>query len=241
MADVGWDDDDFEPTDTAAAKAAAKIATDKWDGEDEDDDVKDAWDKSSDEDDDPDKPKAVQRKKKKKLADIIAEKEAAKASELENRAAEAAAKKQMNTPEAKMAEKARLQKMEENANLMLAKDMMGLKMGSIDAMIPVDKEDFNQFEKALTEKITMYSNSTHYPDFMATLVKNLSVDLNAASLKKIKMDVEAMHNAKLKLEKAQTAKKNKGGGKAGSLKMDTSKDIYTPHAGADYTDMDDFM
>ena len=44
------------------------------------------------------------------------------------RAAEEAAKKAMNTPEAKLAEKMRLQKLEENANLQLAKDMMGFKV-----------------------------------------------------------------------------------------------------------------
>ena len=118
------DDDDFEPAE-ATPKAPA-VVSDKWDGEDEEDDVKDTWDKSSgDEDGDADKPKAIQRKKKKKLADIIAEKEAAKEAELERKAGEAAAKKQMNTPEGKLAEKLRLQKMEENSNLMLAKDMMG--------------------------------------------------------------------------------------------------------------------
>jgi translation initiation factor 3 subunit J len=67
----------------------------------------------------------VQRKKKKKLAEIIAEKEAAKAAELDQRAATEAAKKQMNTPEAKLAERMRLQKLEENANLQMAKDMFG--------------------------------------------------------------------------------------------------------------------
>ena len=41
------------------------------------------------------------------------------------RKAEEAAKKQMNTPEAKMKEKMRIQKEEANTNLMLAKDMMG--------------------------------------------------------------------------------------------------------------------
>ena len=76
------DADDYEPP---TAGGAAK-RDDRWEGEDEDDDVKDSWDKDSDEDDNSkgseDSVKAVQRKKKKKLQDIIAEKEAAKMKEL---------------------------------------------------------------------------------------------------------------------------------------------------------------
>ena len=43
-----WDADDYDPT--PGSKAAAPAAnTDKWEGEDEEDDVKDAWDADSDE------------------------------------------------------------------------------------------------------------------------------------------------------------------------------------------------
>lgn len=239
MADA-WDDDDFEPTEAVKGPA---VVSDKWDGEDEDDNVKDSWDKSSDEgEEDPDKPKAIQRKKKKKLAEIIAEKEAAKEAELERKAGEAAAKKQMNTPEAKLAEKIRLQKMEENSNLMLAKDMMGLKLGSIDNMVPVDKADFVEFEKALTDKITMFSTSTYYADFVSTLIKNLMLDQPAAVCKKVKMDAEALHATKLKEEKAVAAKAKKGkGGKSGTLRMDTNKEVFTANAGADFDEFDEFM
>ena len=75
------DADDYEPP---ASSNNPKVA-DRWDGEDEDDDVKDDWDKDSEEEDSKgseDSVKAVQRKKKKKLQDIIAEKEAAKVKEL---------------------------------------------------------------------------------------------------------------------------------------------------------------
>ena len=61
---------------------------------------------------------AVQRKKKKKLADIIAEKEAAKLAEYE-------AKTKNSTPEAIAKEKLRQLKIEEASNNKLLKDMMG--------------------------------------------------------------------------------------------------------------------
>ena len=119
------DADDFEPG--QAKKDEPEKPTDKWDGEDEDDDVKDAWDKSDDEEKEGgDQPKAIQRKKKKKLEDILEEKAAKQRAELEAKAAKSAADKQQNTPEGRAAEKARLQKLDENSSLLLAKDMMGV-------------------------------------------------------------------------------------------------------------------
>ena len=97
-------------------------------------------------------------------------------------------------------------------------------MGSIDGMVPVDKADFVEFEKALTDKISMFSTSAHYPDFLTGLVKSLMLDQNAATCKKVKMDAEALHATKLKEEKAAAAKAKKGKpGKSGSLRMDTSR------------------
>ncbi|XP_059081994.1 eukaryotic translation initiation factor 3 subunit J-like [Tigriopus californicus] len=245
MSDA-WDADDFEPPPGtgAAGGDAPKIPIaklDKWAGEDEDDDVKDAWDKSDSDSDsgeeDPDRPKAVQRKKKKKLAEIIAEKEAAKAAQQAARAAEEAAKRQLNTPEAKMVEKMRLKKMEETSNLQLAQEMMGLKVGSIDAMVPVEKADFDQLDKAVVNKISMYAESPHFPDFVENLIKNMCLDLNATTLKKIKMNVEALHAAKLKDERAKAKKPNAK--KGGTIRMDTAKDMFS--GGADYDELDDFM
>lgn len=235
-----WDADDFEPPKELPKIPIAKL--DKWEGEDEEDDVKDAWDKSDSDESgdsttDPDRPKAVQRKKKKKLAEIIAEKEAAKAAQMAARAAEEQAKRQLNTPEAKNVEKMRLKKMEETSNLQLAQEMMGLKVGSIDAMVPVEKSDFEQLEKAVVNKITMYTESPHFPDFIESLIKNLCLDQSAATLKKIKMNVEALHTAKLKDERAKAKKPNAK--KGGTIRMDTTKDMFS--GGADYDDLDDFM
>ena len=108
------DADGFEPNKVAP--------TDKWDGEDEDDDVKDAWDKSDSEEDKSkdstsEETKTTKTKPKKKLAEKIAEREALKEQQLAERAP--------LTEEEKLAEKLRLQKMEEKANIQLARDMCG--------------------------------------------------------------------------------------------------------------------
>jgi len=228
MSDADWDADDFEPS--AGGASGNQKVTDKWDGEDEDDDIKDAWD-NSDEDDnskaseDSNSIKAVQRKKKKKMHEIIAEKEAAKMKELEDKAKAKADAEFANTPEGKLAEKLKQQKLAEMENLELSKDMFGVQSCNLDKMVPQSKEDFDQFSKAITEKVQLFSSSSHYNDFVEGLIKDLTLDLQAATLKKIKIHVETLHSTKMKEEKA--SKGGKKGGKARStVKMDLQKVSY---------------
>jgi len=243
MSDTNWDDDDFEPT----VVVKPKPFSDKWEGEDEDDDVKDSWDKdsSSEGEDDSkgseDSSKAFQRKKKKKMADIIAEKEAAKLLEMEEQAKAKAEQEAANTPEGKKAEKERQREIQELENLQQARDLMGLRIASgIDSMSPNSKDEFNQFSKAIVEKVQLFNTSSYYPDFVEELIKDLSLDLPAPTLKKIKIHVETLHSTKLKEEKASKGKK--GGKKGSSVKMDLEKDLFgTSGGGAGFDDMDDFM
>merc|ERR1711983_187162 len=190
MSDADWDAEDYEPP-KATAAVTPRVA-DRWEGEDEDDDVKDSWDKESDEEDDSkgseDSVKAVQRKKKKKLQDIIAEKEAAKMKELEEK----------------------MQQQDEEASLELAMDMMGVSSrpsgSGIDAMVPDSKDDFEKLQKAISEKVQSLSGSSHYNDFVEDLIKDLSLDQPATTLKKLKIHIETLHSTKLKEEKASKAK-----------------------------------
>jgi len=233
-----WDADDYEPP---AAPSKIMPATDKWEGEDEDDDVKDAWDADSEEED---KSKeeaapaaaatASKVSKKKKLRDKIALKEAAQAQDEED-------DDSLKSPEDKLAEKLRRQKMEEDAQYALTRDMLGLQTGSIDALVPETKEDFEAFGKLICEKIRMFSNSDHYNEFLETTIKDLAIDLPVPSLKRVKIHVEGLHSTRLKEEKASKSKQKKGTGKA-SLKSDLDKDLFGGGGGADFgDDMDDFM
>jgi len=225
MSDDEWDADGFEPK---------GVPTDKWDGEDEDDDIKDAWDKSDSEED---KSKGsnseetkVKAKPKKKLAEKIAEREALKQKELEAR--------QPLTEEQKLAEKLRLQKLEEKANIEHLRDMCGIKENKIDGLVPVTKEDFEQFGKAISEKIQMFSTSEHYSDLIENITKEICVDLKTSVLKKLKIHMDHLANEKQKLEKSSKSKtKSKGFG----VKMDLEKDLYGGSIGDGFDDMDDFM
>jgi len=237
MAD--WDADDFDPD--ADGKLSVPKVTDKWDGEDEDDDIKDAWDAESEEErDDSQKEETVVKvKKKKTLAQKIAEKEEAAAKALEERMAREAEEKALNTPQGKLEEKLRLQKLQEENDLKLAADMLGLGVSSggvIDGMNPTTKEEFENLTKAITDKVNNFDSSELYQDFVEDLVKNLCMGLTCQTLKKCKTHVEAFHSAKLKEEKAAKDKSKKGKTEKKSLKMDSATGYYDG-----YDDMDDFM
>jgi len=79
------------------------------------------------------------------------------------------------TPEEK---KLLQQKLQEEADLEVAKEMLGVDESdedSIDRMNPKSKEDFIVFEQALQKKIQSFSKSDHYSDFIEELIRNLSV------------------------------------------------------------------
>merc|ERR1711953_974328 len=180
-------------------------------------------------------------KKKKNLAQKIAEKEeAAQLAKLEKLKREEE-EREANTPEGKLAEKLRLQRLAEENDLKLAQEMFsgstGGAAGGIDAMNPQTKEEFDDFSKVVLDKITSLASSEHFQDFAEDFVKNLCMSLNVQTLKKCKTHVEAFTSAKLKEEKAATGKGKKGKSLK-SLKMD--RDSTTNYYDG-YDDMDNFM
>jgi hypothetical protein len=183
-------------------------------------------------------------KKKKTLAQKIAEKEEAAEQARLERIAQEEADSDLNTPEGKLAEKMRRQKMAEENDLMLAKEMMGLGNedgGVIDSMNPQTAEQFEDLSKAVLEKFSNFESSEFYQDFAENFVKNLCMSLNKDTLKKVKGHVEAFHSTKLKEDKATAAKAKKGQAKKSTLKFDTQDQYMTGTVAGGYDDMDDFM
>jgi len=243
MAD--WDDEEFEPEDPTKTQAPAR--TDKWEGEDEDDDVKDAWDADSDEEKKPasaegsEEGKAIQKKKKKKLADRIAEKEEAQMREMEALQLQKEEEERLNTPEGKLAEKLRLQKLEESNQLELAKDMMGIQDDDKSGInfSPETKEEFDELSSVLLDKLRDLESSSHYQDFAAQFIAGICMNLTVPTLKKVKGEVEAFTSAKLKEERASKSKKGKPG--KATIKMETDRSMFGRGLDEGYDDMDDFM
>uniref|UniRef100_A0AAY5KMZ3 Eukaryotic translation initiation factor 3 subunit J n=1 Tax=Esox lucius TaxID=8010 RepID=A0AAY5KMZ3_ESOLU len=234
MADTDdWDADNFE-SDVAPIKKA--VVLDKWEGEDEDEDVK------------------AKISEKKKLSEKIKEKEnriRKKQEELKKKLAE----DEELTPEQQLAEKLRVQKLQEEADLELAKEAFGISVSSssnnvagIEAMCPSSKEDFTEFQRLLKEKILQFEKSVHYSSFLESLFRELSNHtsemLEVEDLKKISSSLTVLLNEKQKQEKANKGKKKKKGAVLGGGMKAKGKDDLADYGGFDggYTqDYEDFM
>jgi len=240
MAD--WDADDFEPDAPSKVPTISKV-TDKWDGEDEDDDCKDAWDATSEEEETPAEEAPVKVKKKKTLAQKIAEKEAA----AEEARLEELAAAEEDTPEAKLAAKMKMQRLAEEGDRELFKDLVGgvesQGGGVIDNTVPETKAEFEDFAKLVADKFATLEGSDHFQDFAAQFIEILCRDqLNVATLKKVKQHADAFHSVKLKEEKAKgkAVAAKAASTKKATLKMGQKND-HMSLAGGGYDDMDDFM
>ncbi|XP_054740281.1 eukaryotic translation initiation factor 3 subunit J [Anastrepha obliqua] len=237
--------DDWETAADEEVVIRPKIANDvnKWKGEDDDEDVKDSWEdeeEKKDEEKHQDETKTtvpIKSKPNKALK--------AKLSEQERLAEEEEAKRLANlTPEEKLAEKLRLKKIQEESDLKSALETFGVSNigGGLDAFNPQTKEEFKEFGATLSWKLSQYKESPHFPQFVEDLIRSICVNLSAADIKKVKMNVESLHTEKLKMEK-QNAKKppNKGKIKASLRTENDDIDGYQKY-GNDYADdYDDFM
>ncbi|KAG7244350.1 hypothetical protein INR49_004050 [Caranx melampygus] len=252
MAD--WDADNFEPEEPIKKAAAL----DKWEGEDEDEDVKDNWD-----DEDEDDEKKAEVKKTEKLSEKIKEKEnRLKKKQQELKEQELMHEKTELTPEEQLEEKLRVKKLQEDADLELAKDAFGKtespfrlqlmiycvsstsnSVTGIDAMCPSSKEDFTEFEKLLKEKISQFEKSVHYSSFLDSLFRELCISLEVDDLKKISNSLSVLLSEKQKQEKQNKGKKKKKGVlPGGGLKAQLRDDLdYAEFDGGYAQDYEDFM
>jgi translation initiation factor 3 subunit J len=231
MADDDWESRDFE--EEVLPKPAVKVRTDRWEGEDEEEPVKENWDDEEEEDKSgsasaPAPGKAVEVKKKKKLADAIAEKE---------RKDREKARANM-TPQELAAEKLRQQKIQEEAELQMVKSTFGT--NDVDMMDPMTKDDFDALRKKIVFDLRKFEKRAPFEDFLEDFIQDLCLSLPSKRLKKVKTSVEALYFEKNKVEKAASAPvkgKGKGGGKA---KLTVDSEIS--NVDVDYVDdYDDFM
>lgn len=82
------------------------------------------------------------------------------------------------TPEEKLAEKLRIQKIQEEADLRAAMDTFGVsdnKTG-IDALQPKNKIELSEFADAISKKVSQYKHLVDFPGFLEELVRNVCVN-----------------------------------------------------------------
>ncbi|KAK2575429.1 hypothetical protein KPH14_008338 [Odynerus spinipes] len=209
--DDEWDVDNVEP------KFDLAMRSNKWEGEDEEEEVKDSWEDVEEEKKDVEKPAEapkVKPKPKKALAERIEEREKKAREEAERKAKE---KEETLTPEEKRAELLRRQRLQEEADLRLAMETFGVSeetSSGLDAMNPNTKEEFEQFGAALMQKINQFKKHSEFPPFAEELIKSIALTLSSNSLKKVKTMMDNLLIEKQKMEKGEKTKKNKGKGKA---------------------------
>ncbi|KAL1422098.1 hypothetical protein MTO96_003905 [Rhipicephalus appendiculatus] len=236
MAD-DWEKEDYEPPSFAKKPAVG----DRWEGEDEED-VKDNWDDEEEEKEATPPAEAsmtaVAPKKKKPLSQIIQEKEERRRREAEEKRAREEQQRAAMTPEEEQAEKLRRQRMQEEADLQLAKEAFGLtESDGIDSLQPVTRDDFDNLRKALATKLTACERSPHYMGFLDDLLRDLSLNMEPEDVKRLSSSLNAVANEKVKQQKLKH--KKKGTKKGASLNVGKDDGLVNLE---DYgNEYDDFM
>lgn len=239
--DDKWDSENFR-TDLHTKSGPIGLISNQWDGEDEEEDVKDCWDDPEEEEQEESKEteneeptvKAIQVKRTKKLLSKIEEKERKYQEDLLEKKLQQ--EKESMTPEELQAEKLRQQKLQEEADLEVAKHLLGVNISS-DLPVLESKEDFEKYKDEIVKQLGSATKNQNFPDFVETLVQALCVHLSAAELKKIHTKVGNLQIEKHKMEQGTKSKKKGKGGKA-KLKLDDDTDIYSSYNEDVY---DDFM
>uniref|UniRef100_A0A8C7J7J9 Eukaryotic translation initiation factor 3 subunit J n=1 Tax=Oncorhynchus kisutch TaxID=8019 RepID=A0A8C7J7J9_ONCKI len=221
-----WDADTFDPDEPAIGAKKAVVA-DKWEGEDEDEDIKVTI------------AAETKRSEKKKLAEKIKEKESLqrkKQEELRKRVIFLHCQHKLSV---------------ENFNIIVLKYYFFLpKSGvvnnvkGIDAVSPSSKDDFTDFEKLLKDKITPFESSIHYSGFLESLFRDLCLSLEVEDLKKVSNSLTVLLSEKQKQEKLNKGKKKKKGVvAAGGMKAKMKDDLadYGEFDGGYAQDYEDFM
>jgi len=246
---AAWDDEEFDVN-----KAGV---TDKWDGEDEDDDdLMDNWDDEGDEDatKNKDNVPASQPKKKMTRLERIAEKEAKKKEEFEAKKREMQAEEDRIkelSPEEQLEEKLKNQRLQEESDLELAKEAFGVTevikevipgQKTIDNFNPTDREEFIELSNMISKKLITYEHKIEYSTFLENMFRDCCAGVDPEDIKRISNSLNILATEKLKLTKAAT----KGGKKKAAAKkntLSTGKGVKNDMAYDDdyYNEYEDFM
>jgi len=246
LADNDWDEDTFEPVSFADPSVVAK-----WDGEDEDVEVKDNWEDFDEEEKEKDNEtkaddtaQPVKVKKKKLLEKAIAEKEIKKKGKTDEKLQPDQPQESL-TPEELIAEKLRRQRLQEESDLQLAKEAFGIdgandNKNGVESMCPSSKDDFDTYRKALVDTLSKHEKSTFYLPFLDDFFRELCLNLEADEVKKLGNTLHVLANEKVKANKAANKGKKKGKAKA-SLVLGKADDYDYGGEYEPQNEFDDFM
>ncbi|BES90303.1 Eukaryotic translation initiation factor 3 subunit G-1 [Nesidiocoris tenuis] len=231
---------DSEPTGGTRLKVPIESKS-KWEGEDADEDVVDSWDQDDEEQEEEEdagtksptpKESGPGKKNLKKLGEKFEEKERKKKQQMAGKTLEGPPVEM--TPEEKLAEKLRVQQLQEESDLSLAKEVFGV----LGKSALESKEDFDSLKDEVLKLTADAVKNTNFANFTEEMVHSLTVHLTSSDIKKLHTWLGNLHIEKSKLEKGDKTKKSKGKGKA-KLKLEGDND-YLEYS--DYSkDFDDFI
>jgi len=191
------------------------------------------------------------KKKKKPLEERIREKQEKKRLEQLQREEELKQQEEETrelTPEEMLEEKLRNQRLQEESDLELAKDVFGVDSApepipgqkTIDNFNPDSKEDFTELAQMITTKFSKFESKREYTPFLENLFRDLCTGVEAEDIKRISNTLNI-----LATEKTKALKAAKGGGKKKPAKKTLAAGKASKNSGMDdmdyYNEYDDFM
>lgn len=148
------------------------------------------------------------------------------------------------TPDQRAAEKLRLKKIQEEGDLKIGLETLGLTMpnSSIESFNPSTKEEFTEFAEAISKTVTQFRAKADYVSFVDDLVRslcagcklkkiiNFSIQINllfflwfkvsSINIRKVKASVDSLYLEKQKLEKGDKPKKKPAAKVKATLRME---------------------
>ncbi|OUS43285.1 translation initiation factor eIF3, p35 subunit [Ostreococcus tauri] len=211
--DGGWDDDDFEVPDVTKLTLARDAPV---------------RDKFADEDAETAEERAAREHREREIAALRAKTTAAKkVKEIKSAVSYEDDDDALRDP---AAEKARRQRLVEEADLRAARELFGGGDVELETFEPKGKGDFEKLGSAVAHKyLSRHEGGAHYVHAIKALLRVATRELTAADVKEVEVAVVAARTDKVKKEKAEAeaAKKaaanskkgkflNAGGGKTGA-------------------------
>ncbi|KAJ1772138.1 Translation initiation factor 3 subunit J component [Coemansia sp. RSA 1813] len=239
---------DWEDSDNEAASTFAPPRKNKWGEEEESDsDIPDNWDESDNSSDEEnakaaDVP-APKPKTKKTLAEKIAERQAER--EAKKSAAEAALDDDSDEDDGLDAqERERLRQVESDlqntddlfAGLTVKDTEMNKTIVNIN---PKTQAEFDEFQKALVERIQKCQNNRVYVPFLEKFIRELALPLKDVDVRKFASTLTALANEKQRAARDNKTKK-KSGKKATVVSAPKNQMDMTDYSKG-FDDFDDFM
>lgn len=82
------------------------------------------------------------------------------------------------TPEERLAEKLRIQKVQEESDLRAAMDTFGIAAdkSGIDGIQPTNRAELSELSDAISKKVNLYTKVDDFPGFLEELVRSVCVN-----------------------------------------------------------------